>query len=37
MPHLATDPIQIGTKIIEAFQNIVAREINSRTRGLIGN
>ena len=28
MPHLATDPIQIGTKIIEAFQNIVAKEIN---------
>ena len=28
MPHLATDPIQIGTKIVEAFQNIVAKEIN---------
>ena len=28
MPHLATDPIQIGTKIVEAFQNIVAKEID---------
>ena len=28
MPHLATDPIQVGTKIVEAFQNIVAKEID---------
>ena len=28
MPHLATDPIQIGTRIVEAFQNIVAKEID---------
>ena len=28
MPHLTTDPIQVGAKIVEAFQNIVAKEID---------
>ena len=28
MPHLAIDPILVGTKIVEAFQTIVSRTIN---------